>query len=51
MERAKSIIIFFVVLSIIIFAVTHGAAWFKNGGISSLSSLISVLKFDIPIPR
>ena len=51
MERAKTIIIFFIVVSIIIFAATHGAAWLKNSGIFSLSSLVAVFKFDIPIPR
>jgi len=51
MERAKTIIIFFIVVSIIIFAATRGAVWLKDSGMYSLSALVAVFKFDIPVPR
>lgn len=51
MERAKKIIIFFIIISFIIFAINHGIAWFKNGNWDSFSTLISILKIDLPFSQ
>ena len=51
MEKAKAVVIFFIIVSILIFAFTHGVVWLKDSGMYSLSALVAVFKFDIPVPR